>query len=67
MKILNLGVGQNGTGVSRTIDEDDDDAVDPHLERIKRSAGDEDSDEEVRKSSTSLYIHIRHPVIHLII
>ncbi|XP_078432185.1 FACT complex subunit SSRP1-like [Wolffia australiana] len=46
LKIMNLGGGQSGNGVAHAIDEDDDDAVDPHLERIKRSAGDDESDEE---------------------
>ncbi|WOL08146.1 FACT complex subunit SSRP1 [Canna indica] len=44
MKILNLGEAQTTNGVT-ALQDDDDDAVDPHLERIKNAAGDE-SDEE---------------------
>ncbi|CAA6671707.1 unnamed protein product [Spirodela intermedia] len=48
MKIINLGDGKNANGESHGIDEDDedDDAVDPHLARIKSAAGVEESDEE---------------------
>lgn len=46
MKILNLGGSQTTNGVAAALHDDDDDAVDPHLERIKNAAGDE-SDEEV--------------------
>ncbi|URD86579.1 hypothetical protein MUK42_28561 [Musa troglodytarum] len=45
MKILNLGGSQTTNGVTAALHDDDDDAVDPHLERIKNAAGDE-SDEE---------------------
>ncbi|CAA6666217.1 unnamed protein product [Spirodela intermedia] len=45
LKIMNLGGGQSGNAGSHAIDEDDD-AVDPHLERIRSAAGDEESDEE---------------------
>ncbi|XP_042415879.1 FACT complex subunit SSRP1-like isoform X1 [Zingiber officinale] len=44
MKILNLTDAQTTNGVATAL-QDDDDAVDPHLERIKNAAGDE-SDEE---------------------
>lgn len=49
MKILNLGEdGQDRTGaVAAALQSTDDDPVDPHLERIKNQAGDEESDEEV--------------------
>jgi structure-specific recognition protein 1 len=48
LKIMNLGDGQNTTGgVTDVLRDTDDDAVDPHLERIKNQAGDEQSDEEV--------------------
>jgi structure-specific recognition protein 1 len=48
LKILNLGDGQrrNG-GVTAVIESTDDDSVDPHLERIKNQACNEESDEEV--------------------
>ncbi|KAG2616809.1 FACT complex subunit SSRP1-B-like isoform X4 [Panicum virgatum] len=47
LKILNLGDGQrrNG-GVTAVIESTDDDSVDPHLERIKNQACNEESDEE---------------------
>jgi len=49
MKIMNLGGDGQGTGgvVTDVLRHTDDDAVDPHLERIKNQAGDEESDEEV--------------------
>ena len=45
---MNLGAGlQAAKGVAAVLqDEDDDDAVDPHLERIRNVVG-EESDEEV--------------------
>ncbi|KAL5229587.1 hypothetical protein ABZP36_028363 [Zizania latifolia] len=47
LKILNLGDGQGRAGgVTAVLQSTDDDAVDPHLERIKNQAGDEESDEE---------------------
>ncbi|XP_048434915.1 FACT complex subunit SSRP1-like [Pyrus x bretschneideri] len=47
LKIMNLGEGQaaNG-GVAPLLDDADDDAVDPHLVRVKNEAGDDESDEE---------------------
>lgn len=48
LKIMNLGDGHGQPiegGVSAVLRSDDDDAVDPHLERIRNAAGDE-SDEE---------------------
>lgn len=51
LKIMNLGDGQGATGgVTAVLRDTDDDAVDPHLERIKNQAGDEESDEEVWQS-----------------
>lgn len=48
LKILNLGDGQGRTsGVTAVLQSTDDDSVDPHLERIKNQAGNEESDEEV--------------------
>jgi hypothetical protein len=49
MKIMNLGGDGQGTSgvVTDVLRDTDDDAVDPHLERIKNQAGDEESDEEV--------------------
>ncbi|XP_071735050.1 FACT complex subunit SSRP1-like isoform X2 [Rutidosis leptorrhynchoides] len=47
LKIMNLGAGvQAANGVAAALQDEDDDAVDPHLERIKNEAGGEDSDEE---------------------
>ncbi|XP_066363409.1 FACT complex subunit SSRP1-B isoform X2 [Miscanthus floridulus] len=47
LKILNLGDGQGRTsGVTAVFQSTDDDSVDPHLERIKNQAGNEESDEE---------------------
>jgi hypothetical protein len=48
IKIMNLGGdGQGASVVTDVLRDTDDDAVDPHLERIKNQAGDEESDEEV--------------------
>ena len=44
---MNLGGVQATDGVAAVLQEDDDDAVDPHLERIKNEAGGDESDEEV--------------------
>lgn len=44
---MNLGGTQTTNGVASVLENDDDDAVDPHLERIKNAAVGEDSDEEV--------------------
>ncbi|OQU77564.1 hypothetical protein SORBI_3009G068400 [Sorghum bicolor] len=47
LKILNLGDGQGRTsGVTAVLQSTDDDSVDPHLERIKNQAGNDESDEE---------------------
>lgn len=46
LKILNLGDGRSANGVAAVLHNVDDDAVDPHLERIKNAAGGEESDEE---------------------
>ncbi|XP_054800044.1 FACT complex subunit SSRP1 [Prosopis cineraria] len=46
LKIMNLGGVQATDGVAAVLQEDDDDAVDPHLERIKNAAGGDESDEE---------------------
>ncbi|ERN03798.1 FACT complex subunit SSRP1 [Amborella trichopoda] len=49
LKITNLGETQATGGVAAVLQNSDDDAVDPHLERIKNSrdgGGDEESDEE---------------------
>eukprot|EP00262_Sarcandra_glabra_P010978 TRINITY_DN26688_c0_g1_i1.p1 TRINITY_DN26688_c0_g1~~TRINITY_DN26688_c0_g1_i1.p1 ORF type:complete len:646 (-),score=160.90 TRINITY_DN26688_c0_g1_i1:244-2181(-) len=46
LKIMNLGDMQATNGVAAVLQNDDDDAVDPHLERIKNEAGGEESDEE---------------------
>ncbi|KAJ9135182.1 hypothetical protein P3X46_032391 [Hevea brasiliensis] len=45
LKIMNLGDMQTTNGVAAVLQNEDDDAVDPHLERIRNEAGDE-SDEE---------------------
>ncbi|RLM99672.1 FACT complex subunit SSRP1-B-like [Panicum miliaceum] len=47
LKILNLGDGQRRTGgVTSVLESTDDDSMDPHLERIKNQACNEESDEE---------------------
>ncbi|KAK1383689.1 FACT complex subunit SSRP1 [Heracleum sosnowskyi] len=46
LKIMNLGGPQAADGVAAVLQNDDDDAVDPHLERIKNEAGGDESDEE---------------------
>ncbi|XXG64352.1 hypothetical protein AAC387_Pa05g2330 [Persea americana] len=46
LKIMNLAEGQTTDSVAAVLQNDDDDAVDPHLERIKNEAGGEESDEE---------------------
>lgn len=47
---MNLGGAQPTVGMAQVLENDDDDAVDPHLERIKNEAGGDESDEEVPKS-----------------
>ncbi|XP_021808798.1 FACT complex subunit SSRP1 isoform X1 [Prunus avium] len=46
LKIMNLGEGQTADGVAPLLEEADDDAVDPHLVRVKNEAGGDESDEE---------------------
>ncbi|KAL9323426.1 hypothetical protein ACSQ67_008283 [Phaseolus vulgaris] len=46
LKIMNLGDAQPTVGIKKVLENDDDDAVDPHLERIKNEAGGGESDEE---------------------
>lgn len=46
---MNLGDMKTANGVA-SVFQDDDDAVDPHLERIKNEAGGDVSDEEVNSS-----------------
>ncbi|XP_057957870.1 FACT complex subunit SSRP1 [Malania oleifera] len=46
LKIMNLGGVQTAEGVAAVLQNEDDDAVDPHLERIKNEAGGDESDEE---------------------
>ncbi|CDP02200.1 unnamed protein product [Coffea canephora] len=46
LKIMNLGEAQSRDAILPVLPEDDDDAVDPHLERIKNEAGGDESDEE---------------------
>ncbi|KAI4351361.1 hypothetical protein L6164_005734 [Bauhinia variegata] len=46
LKIMNLGGVQTTDGVAAVLRDDVDDAVDPHLERIRNEAGGEESDEE---------------------
>lgn len=49
LKIMNLGDGQGTGGVASVLENSDDEAVDPHLERIKNAidaGGGEESDEE---------------------
>ncbi|CAL5096759.1 unnamed protein product [Urochloa decumbens] len=47
LKVMNLGDGQRRTGgVAAALDRNADDSVDPHLERIKNQACNEESDEK---------------------
>ncbi|XP_057445608.1 FACT complex subunit SSRP1-like [Lotus japonicus] len=46
LKIMNLGGAQPTVGMAQVLENDHDDAVDPHLERIKNEAGGDESDEE---------------------
>ncbi|KAG2710268.1 hypothetical protein I3760_04G019000 [Carya illinoinensis] len=46
LKIMNLGDIRTTDGVARVLQDEEDDAVDPHLERIKNQAGGDESDEE---------------------
>ncbi|OMO79208.1 Structure-specific recognition protein [Corchorus capsularis] len=46
LKIMNLGDVRTADGVAEILQDEDDDAVDPHLERIKNEAGGDESDEE---------------------
>jgi len=46
LKIMNLGDMQTTKGVAAVLQNDDDDAVDPHLARIRNEAGDDESDDE---------------------
>lgn len=48
LKILHIGDAQTSNGVAAVLADDDDDAVDPHLERIRNQTGAEESDEEVQ-------------------
>lgn len=47
---MNLGDIKTADGVASVLQDEDDDAVDPHLERIKNEAGGNESDEEVNSS-----------------
>ncbi|KAL2523409.1 FACT complex subunit SSRP1 [Forsythia ovata] len=46
LKIMNLGAARTADGVAAVLQNDDDDAVDPHLERIRNEAAGDESDEE---------------------
>ncbi|XVF60467.1 hypothetical protein PTKIN_Ptkin08bG0049300 [Pterospermum kingtungense] len=46
LKIMNLGDVRTRDGVAEILQNEDDDAVDPHLERIRNEAGGDESDEE---------------------
>ncbi|XP_039042636.1 FACT complex subunit SSRP1-like [Hibiscus syriacus] len=46
LKIMNLGDVRTADGVAEILQNEDDDAVDPHLERIKNEAVGDESDEE---------------------
>ncbi|GLT36135.1 hypothetical protein SLA2020_105370 [Shorea laevis] len=46
LKIMNLGDERTGDGVAKILQHEEDDAVDPHLERIRNEAGGDESDEE---------------------
>lgn len=55
---MNLGDVQTADGVAAVLQSDDDDAVDPHLERIKNEAGGDESDEEVTFAHISVLISL---------
>lgn len=71
LKIMNLGDAKARDGVAAVLQEDDDDAVDPHLERIRNEAGGDESDEEVSfdlfstaiRDSLSIVVNTR-PTVH---
>lgn len=44
---MNLGDLKTTDGVASVLQDEDDDAVDPHLVRVKNEAGGDESDEEV--------------------
>lgn len=44
---MNLGAAKTTDGVAAVLQDEKDDNVDPHLERIKNEAGGDDIDEEV--------------------
>lgn len=44
---MNLGAAKTTYGVAAVLQDEKDDNVDPHLERIKNEAGGDDIDEEV--------------------
>ncbi|CAI9752684.1 unnamed protein product [Fraxinus pennsylvanica] len=46
LKIMNLGGVRTTDGVAAVLQNDEDDAVDPHLERIRNEAAGDESDEE---------------------
>ncbi|XVF14220.1 hypothetical protein REPUB_Repub09cG0039500 [Reevesia pubescens] len=46
LKIMNLEDARTTDGVAKILQNEDDDAVDPHLERIKNEAGGNESDDE---------------------
>ncbi|GAB4830412.1 FACT complex subunit ssrp1 [Ancistrocladus abbreviatus] len=46
LRILNLRDGHTPEGVGVVLQNDEDEAVDPHLERIRNEAGHDDSDDE---------------------
>lgn len=58
LKIMNLGESQTADGVAPLLEEADDDAVDPHLVRVKNEAGGDESDEEVLLLSYFLYVGV---------
>lgn len=50
---MNLGEQAATDGVARVLQSEEDDAVDPHLERIRNEAGEDESDEEVSSCFSS--------------
>ncbi|CAK8565066.1 unnamed protein product [Lathyrus sativus] len=65
LKIMNLGDALPAAGVAKAFESDDDDAVDPHLERIRNEAGENESDEEVPNLYlihflSSSFVHEKH-------
>ncbi|KAG6741711.1 hypothetical protein POTOM_054989 [Populus tomentosa] len=61
LKIMNLGDMQTTKGVATVLQNDDDDAVDPHLTRSRNEAGDDESDDEANSIFCTHLISLYFP------